>query len=133
MTEAKSTRNSGEEWTDDDIQQLRELAEGNTPTGVISIRLGRGEEAVRAKAQAEETTASDSPLRVVLSTPSPPHSRSWREIPSGEPGELFFGPGQFQRYRPEPPSRMSTGQDSACRSSRRVRASGGWSRCRPKR
>jgi hypothetical protein len=53
MAEAKSTRNSGEEWTDDDVQQLRQLADGNTPTGVISLRLGRSEDAVRSKAKAE--------------------------------------------------------------------------------
>jgi hypothetical protein len=53
MTDAKSTRNSGEEWTDDDVQQLRDLANGNTPTDVISLRLGRSADAVRAKAQAE--------------------------------------------------------------------------------
>jgi hypothetical protein len=35
------------------VQQLRELADGNTPTGVISLRLGRSDDAVRAKAQAE--------------------------------------------------------------------------------
>jgi hypothetical protein len=28
MAETRSTGNSGEEWTDDDVQQLRELAEG---------------------------------------------------------------------------------------------------------
>jgi hypothetical protein len=53
MNEPKSTRNSGEELTGDDVQQLRDLADGNTPTGVISLRLGRGEDAVRAKAQSE--------------------------------------------------------------------------------
>jgi hypothetical protein len=53
MTEPKSTRNSGEEWADDDVQQLRDLADANTPTSVISIRLSRSEDAVRAKAQAE--------------------------------------------------------------------------------
>jgi hypothetical protein len=53
MSEAKSTRNSGEEWTGDDVQQQRELAEGNAPTGVISLRLSRSTDAVRAKAQAE--------------------------------------------------------------------------------
>jgi hypothetical protein len=47
MAETKSTRNSGEEWTDDDVQQLRELAEGNTPVGVMSVKLGRSEDAIR--------------------------------------------------------------------------------------
>jgi hypothetical protein len=53
MTDAKSTRNIGGEWTDDDVQQLRELADGNTPTGTFSLRLGRSADAVRAKAQAK--------------------------------------------------------------------------------
>jgi hypothetical protein len=53
MAEVKSTRHSGEEWTAEDVQQLRDLAAGNTPVGVISIRLGRSEAAIRSKAQAE--------------------------------------------------------------------------------
>jgi hypothetical protein len=53
MTETKSTRDSGGKWTDDDVQQLRELAEGNTPVGVMRLRLGRSEEAVRSKAKTE--------------------------------------------------------------------------------
>jgi hypothetical protein len=52
MAETKSTRNSGEEWSDAAVQQLRELAEGNTPTGVTSIKLGRTEDAIRSKVQA---------------------------------------------------------------------------------
>lgn len=46
MTETRS-------WTDEEVRQLRELAHGNTPTGVISVKLGRSEAAVRAKAEAE--------------------------------------------------------------------------------
>ena len=38
---------------DEDVAQLRDLAEGNTPTGVMSVKLGRSEDAIRAKAQAE--------------------------------------------------------------------------------
>jgi hypothetical protein len=53
MAETKSTRNSGEEWSEAEVQQLRELADGNTPTGVMSIKLGRSEDAIRSKAQAE--------------------------------------------------------------------------------
>ncbi len=53
MAETTSTRNEGKPWTDDDIAQLRELAEGNTPTRVIGLKLGRSEDAVRAKAQEE--------------------------------------------------------------------------------
>ena len=47
---AKSNRNSGNSWSTDDVSMLKELAKGNTPTGVISIKLGRTENAIRAKA-----------------------------------------------------------------------------------
>jgi hypothetical protein len=53
MSEATSTRHSGEEWSQDDVQQLRDLAAGNTPVGIMSVRLGRTEDAIRSKAQAE--------------------------------------------------------------------------------
>jgi hypothetical protein len=53
MTEAKSTHNSGEEWSDEDVQQLSHLAQGNTLVRMISVRLGRAGEAIRSKAQAE--------------------------------------------------------------------------------
>jgi hypothetical protein len=45
--------NSRKEWTSDEIQQLRELAESNTPVGVMSIRLERSEDSIRSKAQSE--------------------------------------------------------------------------------
>jgi hypothetical protein len=47
---AKSNRNSGKAWSTQDIDMLKELAKGNTPTGVISIKLGRTENAIRDKA-----------------------------------------------------------------------------------
>ena len=53
MAEAKSSRHSGEEWTEDQTQQLRYLAGANTPVGVMSVKLGRSEAAIRSKAQAE--------------------------------------------------------------------------------
>ncbi|WP_020385099.1 hypothetical protein [Kribbella catacumbae] len=53
MAAAKSTRSGGEEWTDEDVHELRDLAAGNTPLGVISVRLERSEGAIRSKAQAE--------------------------------------------------------------------------------
>lgn len=49
----KSTRNTGKPWTKDDVRQLKELAKKNTPTRVIALKLGRTENAVRSKAQAE--------------------------------------------------------------------------------
>jgi hypothetical protein len=50
---AKSTRNTGNDWSDEDLEQLRELARGNTPTRVIGLKLGRTEDAVRSKAASE--------------------------------------------------------------------------------
>lgn len=47
---AHSTRNSGKKWSASDKKQLRTLARGNTPTGVIGMKLGRTEDAVRTKA-----------------------------------------------------------------------------------
>lgn len=51
--ETKSTGNLGEAWSAEDVEQLRRLAEGNTPTGVISVKLGRSEKSIRAKASEE--------------------------------------------------------------------------------
>lgn len=47
---AKSRRNSGKRWTGTQVRQLRSLAGRNTPTGVISLKLGRSKPAVRSKA-----------------------------------------------------------------------------------
>ncbi|TDD21777.1 hypothetical protein E1218_20410 [Kribbella turkmenica] len=58
MSETTSSRNSGQDWTEDEVQQLRDLAEGNTPVGVMSVRLGRSEDAIRSKAQTEGISLS---------------------------------------------------------------------------
>ncbi|WP_373355446.1 hypothetical protein [Pseudoroseicyclus sp. CXY001] len=50
---AKTERHSGEDWSDGDVAELKKLAEENTPTRVIGLKLGRTEEAVYAKASAE--------------------------------------------------------------------------------
>ena len=50
---AKSNRNSGEPWSPSDVNQLKDLAGGNTPTRVIGLKLGRTEDAVRTKASDE--------------------------------------------------------------------------------
>lgn len=47
---SKSTRNAGKPWDSSDEKALRELARENTPTRVIGLKLGRSEDAVRAKA-----------------------------------------------------------------------------------
>ena len=50
---AKSDENTGKPWTDEEVDQLRELAQGNTPTRVIGLKLGRTEESIYSKASAE--------------------------------------------------------------------------------
>lgn len=42
--------NHGKQWTNDDIYELKKLAEENTPTRVIALKLGRTEDAIQAKA-----------------------------------------------------------------------------------
>lgn len=49
----KYKRREREAWDDRELRQLRSLAKGNTPTGVISLKLGRSPHAVRSKAQRE--------------------------------------------------------------------------------
>jgi hypothetical protein len=51
---SKSTRNTGTHWSQSDVQQMRTLAKQNTPTRVISLKLGRTEDAVRSKASQED-------------------------------------------------------------------------------
>jgi hypothetical protein len=58
MSETKTGRNAGEEWTDEQVAQLRDLAAGNTPVGVMSVKLGRSEDAIRSKAQSEHISLS---------------------------------------------------------------------------
>lgn len=50
---SKSTRNTGKAWTGNDVRQLQKLAEQNTPTRVIGLKLGRTEGAVYTKASSE--------------------------------------------------------------------------------
>jgi hypothetical protein len=50
----KYTRNTGKPWTPAAVRQLGQLAEGNTPTRVIGLKLGRTEAAVRTKASQED-------------------------------------------------------------------------------
>jgi hypothetical protein len=51
---AKQPTNYGQPWTVKDLQQLRDLAKGNTPTRLIADKLGRSPDAVRAKASVED-------------------------------------------------------------------------------
>ena len=50
---AKYNRNSGKPWKSAEVSQLAKLADQNTPTRVISLKLGRTPAAVSTKASAE--------------------------------------------------------------------------------
>ena len=50
---SKSTRNTGKPWTATHTSQLRQLAQQNTPTRVIGLKLGRTPAAVQTKASME--------------------------------------------------------------------------------
>ena len=49
----KYNRNSGKQWAKGDLQQLKKLADKNTPTRVIGLKLGRTESSVYSKASQE--------------------------------------------------------------------------------
>jgi hypothetical protein len=49
----KYKRRSREPWTPQEVKELKSLAKGNTPTGVISLKLQRPPAAIRSKAQRE--------------------------------------------------------------------------------
>ena len=49
----KDPKNHGKAWTDSDVAKLHDLADGNTPTRVIGLKMGRTEDSVRAKASDE--------------------------------------------------------------------------------
>ena len=46
----KYIRNTGKAWTSTEEKQLNTLANNNTPTRIIGLKLGRPEGGVRAKA-----------------------------------------------------------------------------------
>jgi hypothetical protein len=49
----KYKRNMRDAWSRDDVNTLRQFAKANTPTGVISLKMGRTPTAIRSKAQRE--------------------------------------------------------------------------------
>lgn len=53
---AKTPANHGKQWTREDVSQLKQLAKGNTPTGLIAHKMGRSEDAVRSKAGEENVS-----------------------------------------------------------------------------
>lgn len=49
----KTPTNHGKQWTSNDVSQLQHLANENTPTRVIGIKMGRTSDAVAQKASEE--------------------------------------------------------------------------------
>lgn len=49
----KTPENHGKEWSKSDLLDLKNLAKGNTPTGLIANNLGRTEDAIRSIASKE--------------------------------------------------------------------------------
>lgn len=46
-------RNSGKQWTHAEVSRLKTLADQNTPTRVIGLKMGRTEDAIRSEASKE--------------------------------------------------------------------------------
>jgi hypothetical protein len=46
----KKPTNDGKQWTASEVQKLKNLAQENTPTRVIGLKLGRTENAIYSKA-----------------------------------------------------------------------------------
>ena len=53
---AKTPANNGKQWSKNDIQQLQNLSNQNTPTRLIALKLERTENAVRSKASEEDVS-----------------------------------------------------------------------------
>ena len=51
---AKTPPNHGKPWTKQDVQQLGQLAKGNTPTRIIALKLGRTPASVYGEASKED-------------------------------------------------------------------------------
>lgn len=51
---AKVPTNQGKAWSAKDIKALKKFAEGNTPTGIIAMKMGRSEGAIQSKASSEQ-------------------------------------------------------------------------------
>lgn len=49
----KKPPNSGKSWSDGDVAKLSKLADQNTPTRVIGLKLGRTEASIYSKASEE--------------------------------------------------------------------------------
>ena len=50
---AKAPKNHNKPWTGDHLKEMKQLIKENTPTRVMGLKMGRSEDSIRAKAQAE--------------------------------------------------------------------------------
>ncbi|MEA1850926.1 hypothetical protein U9K52_18585 [Chryseobacterium sp. MHB01] len=48
--EKKTPKNQGKNWSTQEIEKLKKLANGNTPTGLIAHELGRSKASISSKA-----------------------------------------------------------------------------------
>ncbi len=55
---AKKPPNSGKQWTDTDVNKLEKLADGNTPTRIIALKMGRSVDSIYSKASDENIDLS---------------------------------------------------------------------------
>ena len=55
---AKYYRNTGKQWTTKEVSQIKSLAQKNTPTRVIGLKLGRTPAAIYTKASNEGISLS---------------------------------------------------------------------------
>lgn len=67
--------NQGKSWKDNDIQILIKLIQGNTPTGLIALKLGRTEGSVRSKAHSLNLSLAP--------TNKPPYDRNFSNKKKG--------------------------------------------------
>ena len=56
MAKAAYVKNAGKPWTPAEVKQLKELAQANTPTRVIGLKLGRPVGGVQAKASEQKVS-----------------------------------------------------------------------------
>jgi hypothetical protein len=72
----KKPANNGKNWTKEDTEKLKDLANGNTPTRIIGLKLKRTESSVQAKAMQE---------KVSLNPPNqPPYDRKVSDAKKGK-------------------------------------------------
>jgi len=82
------SRNAGKRWRGSDVAELRALARKGAPLRLISLKLGRPDSAIRAKANALGLTVASGepviarpPMRTLTRTARTPHQAGRRQEP----------------------------------------------------